>query len=178
MDVMMDNSELVEAPLSREELAARYRELCDDRRFENVPGKIEIDPWGRLLMSPATPYHGTLQAELCHRLKASLGGRVISEAPIVTGDQVMVADAAWVTDEFAQRHLFDNPLTVAPEICVEVVSPSNSRKELQEKIAAYLAAGAIEVWIVYPKSKRIECFTAQGLVPASNYAVDLAGLFD
>jgi Uma2 family endonuclease len=178
MEAMAPNSELVEAPLTREELAARYRELCDDPRLENVPGKIEIDQWGRLLMSPATTYHGTLQAELCHRLKASLGGRVITEASVVTADRVMVADAAWVSDDFVRRHGFETPLTGAPEICVEVVSPSNSRRELEEKIAGYLATGAVEVWIVYPRSKRIEFHGAGGLLAQTSYAVDVSGLFD
>ena len=34
-----------------------------------------------------------------------------------------------------------------PEICVEIVSPSNSRSEINEKRALYFDAGAAEVWI-------------------------------
>jgi hypothetical protein len=43
--------ELIEAPLSRDELALRYRALCDDPCYASVPGKIELDAWGRLVMS-------------------------------------------------------------------------------------------------------------------------------
>ncbi len=35
----------------------------------------------------------------------------------------------------------------APEICVEVLSPSNTEAEIQEKMALYLDAGAQEVWV-------------------------------
>ena len=35
----------------------------------------------------------------------------------------------------------------APEICVEVLSPSNSEPEMNEKRALYFEAGAHEVWI-------------------------------
>ena len=35
----------------------------------------------------------------------------------------------------------------APEICVEVLSPSNTDAEIQEKVALYFDAGAQEVWI-------------------------------
>jgi Uma2 family endonuclease len=35
-----------------------------------------------------------------------------------------------------------------PEICAKIKSPSNSNDEIQEKVQAYLAAGAAEVWIV------------------------------
>lgn len=66
----------------------------------------------------------------------------------------------------------------APEICIEVVSPSNCVKELREKTAAFLAVGAEEVWIVYPQSKRFEYHGKDGPMPHSAYAVDLAGVFD
>jgi Uma2 family endonuclease len=38
----------------------------------------------------------------------------------------------------------------APEICVEVLSPSNTEAEIQEKTDLYFDAGAKEVWICVP----------------------------
>ena len=38
-------------------------------------------------------------------------------------------------------------LLSAPELCVEVMSPSNSWEEMRHKTLLYLAAGAREVWI-------------------------------
>lgn len=49
----------------------------------------------------------------------------------------------------------------APELCVEIVSPSNSRQEMAEKIALYLDAGAGEVWIVF-EDGQIEIHDAGG----------------
>jgi Uma2 family endonuclease len=69
-------------------------------------------------------------------------------------------------------------LTAAPEICIEVVSPSNSVKELEEKKSAYLAAGAEEVWIVFPKSKRCEFYGPQGRKQESAYRLEFSGVFD
>ncbi len=66
----------------------------------------------------------------------------------------------------------------APELCIEVASPSNSRKELQEKVDAYLAAGAEEVWIIYQESKRWQFFSLEGVLEKSRFSVDLTGLFD
>ncbi|HJT62899.1 MAG TPA: Uma2 family endonuclease [Burkholderiales bacterium] len=168
--------ELIEAPLSSEELAARYRALCDDPRYANVPGKIELDAWGRMVMSPASNYHSALQALLVGKL-AVLGGRVFVEASVVTSAGVLVADVAWASDDFMHARGFETPYTRSPELCMEVVSPSNSRKELREKVAAYLEAGAVEVWIVFPQSKRIEFHGKEGLVPRSHYAIDLADIF-
>lgn len=168
--------EVIEAPLSSEELAARYRGLCEDLRFANLPGKIELDLWGRIVMSPASYYHGLIQGRLCRRL-AVLGGEASVEAPVVTPTGVLVADVAWASAEFVRVHGLEHPLKRAPELCIEVASPSNSSKELQEKIQAYLAAGAEEVWIVYQQSKRCEFHNKHGLMQRSTYAVDLAGLF-
>ena len=179
MGRMGNMPELIEKPLSSEELIVRYRALCDDRCLVNVPGKIELDAWGRLLMTPPpSVYHGRVQANLTHKLKAVLGGHVITEAPIVTPAGLFLPDVAWASSEFMAAHQSELALMRAPEICIEVVSPSNSVKELSEKIEAYLTAGALEVWIIYPTSKRWEYHgPLQGRLRASRYAVDLADIF-
>ncbi|HEX4927612.1 MAG TPA: Uma2 family endonuclease [Burkholderiales bacterium] len=174
---MVDLPEVIEGPLSGEELAVRYRALCDDPCYANVPGKIELDLWGRMLMSPASVYHGLVQGRLVHELKTALGGETIVEAPVVTAAGLLVVDVAWSSQEFMAAHGSENPLRHAPEICVEVVSPSNSVKELREKIEAYLRAAAKEAWIVYPQSKRCEFHGERGVLLQSAYRVDLTGLF-
>jgi Uma2 family endonuclease len=178
MKVMDKEQEVIEAPLSPDELAARYREICEDPAFARAPGKVEIDTWGRTLMSPpAAPYHGRLQLRLADKL-ASLGGERTAEAPIATPLGLFVADLAWSSRKSPPEARYENPLMRAPELCIEVVSPSNSRKELREKTEGYLAAGAEEVWIIYPRSRRCEVHTKQGLAQGSRFAVDLADLFD
>ncbi len=174
MKVMDKVQEVIEAPLSAEELAVRYRDLCEDPCFANVPGSIEIDLWGRMVMSPASPYHGRIQIKLADKLKA-LGGERTLEAAIVTPLGLFVADLTWASQKAPAA---ENPLMRAPELCIEVVSPSNSRNELREKTEAYLAAGAEEVWVVYPQSKRREVHGKQGLLEHSRFPVDLADLFD
>jgi Uma2 family endonuclease len=177
MKVMDKVQELIEVPLSAEDLAVRYRSLCDDPCFANIPGKIEIDLWGRLVMTPASPYHGRVQALLCEKL-ATLGGETAVETPIATPLGLFVADLSWSGQKSTKAAEFENPLMRAPELCIEVASPSNSRKELREKTEAYLLAGAEEVWIVYLRSKRCEVHAKQGLLERSRFAVDLADLFN
>jgi Uma2 family endonuclease len=174
---MGDMAELIEAPLSPEELAERFRALCDDPRFANLPGKIELDLWGRIVMSPASNIHSLLQADLVPRL-ARLGGKVFTEASVSTRIGVLVADVAWLSPATWNELRTETPLSRAPDLCIEIVSPSNSRKELEEKVAAYLAAGALEVWLVLPKSKRVQVFTQAGEQRTSQFSVDLVGLFD
>ena len=39
-------TEVIEKPLTPAELGEKYRSMCDDPYFANVPGKLEIDSWG------------------------------------------------------------------------------------------------------------------------------------
>jgi Uma2 family endonuclease len=176
MKAMTQPQELIEAPLSAEELAMRYRKLCDDPCYANVPGKLELDVWGRMVMSPASNYHSALQGALAAKL-ADLGGRAFAEASVLTGVGVLVADVAWASADFIRAHGFETPYKRAPELCMEIVSPSNSRKELRDKIDAYLAAGAQEVWLVFPKSRRFEFYDARGPLQQSAYPLDTSDLF-
>jgi Uma2 family endonuclease len=174
---MSQDAEVTEAPLSHDELGARYRHLCDNPLFNNVPGKIEIDAWGRMLFLPFSAQRGLVLGRLCSILPM-LGGEGFVTVPILTRAAVLVADAAWASDDFMHVHGYETPLSAAPEICVESVSGFNSTKELREKVDAYLAAGAREVWLAYPKSKRFEFYDGRGPLPSSAYPVDLSGVFD
>ena len=56
-----------------------------------------------------------------------------------------------------------------PELCVEIVSPSNSREEMRIKTELYLGAGAQEVWIVYLDS-HMDVFNVGGQVKNSAFS--------
>jgi Uma2 family endonuclease len=71
----------------------------------------------------------------------------------------------------------ETPLSRAAELCVEVAGATSSRKELTERMRAYLGAGAEEFWIIYQKSQRCEFYGRQGLMQRSAYPVELANLF-
>jgi Uma2 family endonuclease len=174
--VMSAYPDLIESPLSTDELAARYREMCDDVRFSNLPGKVELDLWGRVLMTPASAYHAQIQGRICQKL-AVLGGEILVEPGVATATGLFVPDITWASQQFLAAHTGEIALTRAPEICIEVVSPSNSVKEMEEKRAAYLASGAQEVWIVYPQSKRCEFYGPQGPLERSAYPIDWLGVF-
>ena len=61
-----------------------------------------------------------------------------------------VPDVVWCSADFFQQYGLMTPYPVAPELCIEVLSPSNSAQEMAEKTRLYLAQGAHEVWLVYP----------------------------
>ncbi|MCC6540320.1 MAG: Uma2 family endonuclease [Bryobacterales bacterium] len=76
--------------------------------------------------------------------------------------ELRVADFAWVARERWQQTDPDDNLRGAPEFVVEVVSPSNTADELQERKQLCLATGCVEYWTVYPKLLQVEAATATG----------------
>jgi Uma2 family endonuclease len=74
-------------------------------------------------------------------------GRVLTECPISTADGVKAADVAWASPETMRGLGSQVCFPTAPEICVEVFSPSNTDSEIREKMALYFDAGAREVWV-------------------------------
>ncbi len=125
-----------------------WASVMNNPYLKDLPFKIELDKWGKILMSPASNHHGILQSEAVYYLRSRLpSGRVIVECSINTQNGVKVADVAWASSEFMQRNGESTPYEEAPEICIEIVSPSNSSAEINEKINLYLTKGAVEVWI-------------------------------
>lgn len=125
-----------------------WQAVIDNPLLQDLPFKIELNKWGKILMSPASNNHGRLQYLIGSRLERGKGGgTVIMECSVQTTDGVKVADVAWASDAFIAEHGFQTPYKVAPEICVEITSPSNSKAEMEEKVQLYLAKGAKEVWV-------------------------------
>ena len=126
----------------------RWAELLADPELAKFEGRVETDRHGHVIMSPPpAPSHGSFQARIASLLDRHMTtGRVLTECPISTADGVKAADVAWasaaVMRELGRRVCFPR----APEICVEVISPSNTEGEIQEKMALYFDAGAKEVW--------------------------------
>jgi Uma2 family endonuclease len=127
----------------------RWSELLADPELAKVEGRIETDRYGHIIVTPPpAPSHGSFQVEIAVLLRTFLPkGRVLTECPISTADGVKAADVARASPqcmrELGNRVCFPR----APEICVEVLSPSNTPAEIAEKMALYFDAGAKEVWI-------------------------------
>ncbi len=145
-----------------------WTSVISDPLLQNLPYKIELDKWGKILMSPASNTHGNRQFEVGTYIKETLQGRgkIIMECSIQTRQGVKVADVAWASDAFIAEHGFQTPYSKAPELCVEIISPSNSKAEMEEKIELYLAKGAHEVWLV-DNNGRTQYYSHEGQMKAS-----------
>ena len=158
---------------SHEALALRWAALCNDPALRDLPYKIELNAFGTIEMSPASTRHARLQAALAFQLALHLPqGVVLTECPVATDEGVRVPDVAWASAEFAARHGDATPLPQAPEICVEVRSPSNSDEEMAMKTRAYLGAGAVEVWEL-SEAGELRILNVHGLQATSSFGVEI-----
>ncbi|HEU4618799.1 MAG TPA: Uma2 family endonuclease [Gammaproteobacteria bacterium] len=159
--------------LSASELRGRWRRLLEDPLLRSIPGKLELNEKGAIEVSPATPRHGRLQAWIAGELRRLRpDGTTITECPVETELGIRVPDVVWASAGFMRGRGVDEPFTHAPELCIEVVSPTNSRLEIDAKRAAYFAAGAVEVWLV-AENGAIEMFGAAGRTEASSLGIAL-----
>ena len=127
-----------------------WEEVCADPRLEDLPYKIELNKWGNIEMSPARNRHGAFQSRIAYLLQLQKpDGVTVTECAIETTENVKVPDVAWTSDA-----RYDGAATpdvvytdTAPEICVEIISPSNMPEEQMHKGQLYLQAGAEEFWL-------------------------------
>jgi len=144
----------------------RWAELLVDRELAKIEGRIETDRHGHIIMSPPpAPSHGSFQLEIGRLLWDLLpNGRVLTECPISTADGVKAADVAWASSELMKELGDEVCFTRAPEICVEVLSPCNTKAEIQEKMALYFDAGASEACLC-DQNGAMSFFSARAAVP-------------
>ncbi len=130
----------------------------DGPRYELIKGKlIELAP-------PPGFLHGSVAGnaywELRDFARRSGAGRVlaaetgfkISSAP----DTVRAPDAAFVaTERLPDGDPPEGYLPFAPDLLVEVVSPSDRAVDVQDKVRMWLGAGARLVWVAYPSTKTV-----------------------
>lgn len=125
-----------------------WEDLCNDKVLSELPYKIELTGRGQIIMSPTSIYHGNYAYRISSLLDGLLpGGEIITECAVETADGVREADTAWCSLDRWQVIKDQVSSSVAPEICVEVLSPSNSLDEMMTKRSLYIAAGAKEYWL-------------------------------
>jgi Uma2 family endonuclease len=137
----------------------------DGYRYDLLAGDL-------IRVSPAGFRHGQLAAELARRLgnyltdHPELGVVVGAETGFRLGrnpDTVLGPDAAVVRrDRLPTAQERVGFLELAPDLAVEIVSPTDRWVTIAAKVDAYLAAGVRVVWIVEPGANAVRVYTPEG----------------
>lgn len=156
----MDPTESSGRPLTLSEFEALPEE--DAARIELVRGRLVRSP------RPAS-LHGRLAARLIRVLDewAEAGGHgvVLADAGVILSrdpDTVRGPDISFFTPERIPADAYATTFWGAPDLAVEIVSPSNRISEMHAKVSDYLEAGVPRVWIVDPGSGSVTIWTPAG----------------
>ena len=137
-----------------------------DTRRELVNGEVRE-------MAPAGGVHGEIQARICRRLVEHVerhgGGKVLGgDVGFVLDlphdpERVRAPDVAFLTTaRLPEGRVPEGFLRGAPDLAVEVLSPSDSPVDLHQKVRDYLDAGARLVWVIAPKARTATIYRADG----------------
>ncbi|MGB9809544.1 MAG: Uma2 family endonuclease, partial [Caldanaerobacter sp.] len=155
-------------PLPKKEQIYTYEDYLnwpDDQRIEIINGQI-------YLLTPPSTIHKRISREIftsfavylrgkqCEVFSAPFGVRFASGNEksdkeiknVVEPDIVVVCDKSKLDDEGCKG---------APDLIVEITSPSTGRKDKVEKFNLYEKHGVKEYWIVEPELKIVSVFTLQ-----------------
>jgi Uma2 family endonuclease len=111
--------------------------------------------------------HSEIQYRLARQLESTAGERwtVRIEMPYVVDEgNLRAADIGVVAAARYQATDDDDNLHGAPELVVEVMSPSNTARESDDREALSLAHGCVEFWVVNPELKTVRVTAASGIV--------------
>jgi Uma2 family endonuclease len=126
----------------------QWSEVIASPYLKDLPFKIELNEYGNVVMSPVKVAHSAFQSEIAFILRSLLKeGRTLTECAIATRKGTKVADVAWASLPLFKQIQRQTECSIAPEICVEVISASNSTQEMAEKRELYFESGAKEFWL-------------------------------
>jgi len=151
-----------------------YSDYCtwdDSERWELIEGV----PYS---MSPApSPAHQAISVELSGQLRDFLKGKSckVFRAPFdvrlnaaAEDDTVVQPDLAVICD---RSKIDDKGCQGAPDLIIEILSPSTARHDRMVKFQQYQQAGVLEYWIVDPDTQTVQvCILQDGLYFTHMYA--------
>jgi Uma2 family endonuclease len=127
-----------------------WQEVCEHPSLRDLPFKIELNEKGEIVMAPVRVYHSAYRGEIGFLLQSMRqDGQILVECAIHTAKGTKVADVAWASEERFAKVKHEVECSIAPEVCVEVLSLSNTDNEIREKRQLYSDRGAQEVWVCH-----------------------------
>ena len=141
-------------PITEDELMRLPR---DGRKWEMEDG--------RLTAQPTSIKHEEIAINLILMLGAFSRGR-----GILTGGQggfrmkdgnVRAPDVSYTRKErFPGGHAPETFGDLAPDLCVEIISPSERRGQMSRKVREYFDTGAVQVWHIFPERQEVVVCTS------------------
>ncbi len=137
-----------------------YVELPDDRRYEIIDGELYE-------MTAPTLRHQDILLDLGiifkpHVLANGLGRVYVSPVDVIfTTNDIVQPDLVFVSE--ARRHIIqDHAIVGAPDLVIEILSPSTAANDRNRKADLYELHGVAEYWMVDMETETIEVRRLRG----------------
>lgn len=133
----------------------------EGRKWELIEGELVPVP------SP-TPRHQEIVIRILLALRRYFAdggcGTAYQDVEFALGESVRLRpDVAVLLGEKARQLDLDTvPVPVAPDLAVEVISPSERASDSYDMVRTYLRRGVTEVWQIYPKSQSAQIYHQSG----------------
>lgn len=119
-------------------------------------------------MSPSGGPHGTASSRVSFYINSIVYGEALGETfAAETGffverdpDTVKAPDFAFVCYERLPDPLPEGYVPLVPDLAVETRSPSDTAREVAQKVEEWLAAGVRMVWVIEPKKRTVTTYRA------------------
>jgi Uma2 family endonuclease len=117
-----------------------------------------------ILVEIATQFHNYLRGKPCKVYPAPFDVRLFYEED-ESDDTVVQPDILIVCDEEKRGH---EGCRGAPDLVVEILSPSNTAIEMERKFKLYRQSGVREYWVVDPENNGITAYHFKGNTISTN----------
>jgi Uma2 family endonuclease len=130
-----------------------------DVQYEIVEGEL-------ISVAPAMLPHNLVRDNFVIALKPFVNARklgtVVAEQPFhLFAGTIRVPDVAFVRAE--REVASERPIEGAPDLAIEVVSPSNTPREIDRRISDYFAGGCRRVWVAYFDEREVHIHGLAGI---------------
>jgi Uma2 family endonuclease len=137
--------------------------------FEQMPeqpGKQELLRGELIELPPAKRKHNEIAEKIYLELSKMVAGSNAQHLGKVHHEMgYEFTGHTWLQPDVSITHkgqVSEDYYLGAPALAVEIVSENNTADQMDGKVAEYLAGGALEVWVVYPKKQHLWVYRPDG----------------
>ena len=92
-----------------------------------------------------------------HVHKHDLGHTTGADGGYQVGDERYIPDMGFISKERMPELEDASYISIAPDLALEIISPTDSTRQITFKVANYLASNTT-VWVVYPHDEEVEIY--------------------